>query len=89
MSRRRNLGVDLCHRVDRPAEPVQSLCPPPVERLDRERNQAPTGKSPRGIATVFSVSSPSRRCAVPISCGVQVSGALRMRDHDVTVDEGI
>ena len=59
-----NLGVNLCNRIRRSTKPLHGLNTPAAERLDGERDQASSRKSPRGIASMLPVCRTSSSCVL-------------------------
>ena len=81
--------VHLGNSINRPPKPVHGVRSPAPEGLNGEWDQTTPREKPSRISAVLPVRGSGSGRSIRVGSGVEPSAALRMRHHDVSVDEWV
>ena len=81
--------VNLGNSINRPPKPLHGFRPPTPEGFNGEWDQTTPREKPSRISAVLPVRSSGSGRSIRVGSGVEPSAALRMRYHDVSVDEWV
>ena len=81
--------VHLGNSINRPSKPLHGFHPPTPEGFNGEWDQPTPREKPSRISAVLLVRGSGSGRSIRVGSGVEPSAALRMRHHDIAVDEGV
>ena len=81
--------VHLGNSINRPSKPLHGFHPPTPEGFNGEWDQPTPREKPSRISAVLLVRGSGSGRSIRVGSGVEPSAALRMRYHDVSVDEWV